>query len=99
MLPPEVLSRPKKGFAVPIDTWFRGDLGDLFRDTVLAGDSVSRDHLELGSASRWLDEHRAGSTRHAHRLWVLLMFELWARAWLRREVTVPPLPARIDARR
>jgi hypothetical protein len=49
---------------------------------VLAPDGALRDHLDPAVAARLLREHRKGSSTHEHRLWLLLMFELWARRWL-----------------
>ena len=33
-------------------------------------------------ARQILAEHRGGTIDHGHRLWLLLMYELWARRWL-----------------
>ena len=58
-------------------------LGERFENVVLAGDSELRDHLDQAVAADLLAEHRSGARDHGHRLWSLLMFELWARRWLR----------------
>ena len=42
LLPPEILERPKQGFAVPLDVWFRGDLQSLLADTLLSTRSLQR---------------------------------------------------------
>ena len=84
LMPAEMIDRPKMGFGVPIGGWFRGALGDRFRDYVLAPDAASRDQLDPGVAARLLKEHRSGHADHEHHLWILLMYELWARTWLRR---------------
>lgn len=82
LMPAELVDRPKMGFGVPIAAWFKGALGDHFREIVLSPDSRSRDYLDVDVAARMLAEHRAGQRDHGHRLWVLLMFEEWARRWL-----------------
>jgi len=81
MMPAELVDRPKMGFGVPVGSWFRAALGDRFRELVLAPDSRSRDHLDTAVAARLLAEHQARQADHGHRLWVLLMFETWARTW------------------
>jgi asparagine synthase (glutamine-hydrolysing) len=88
LMPAELVDRPKMGFGVPIATWFRGSLGDQFEELVLAPDALSRDHLDTAAAAGLLREHRTGQYDHNHRLWVLLMFELWARTWLTAPVAV-----------
>jgi len=82
LLPPEIQRRGKMGFGVPIGTWFREALGEHYREVVLASDSRSRDYLDTDVAARLLADHQSGRWDHGHRLWVLLMFELWARKWL-----------------
>ena len=58
------------------------------RELVLAPDARSRDHLDPEAAAGLLDEHRDRPADHTARLWSLLMFELWARTWLKAPVTV-----------
>jgi asparagine synthase (glutamine-hydrolysing) len=82
LMPRELVERPKMGFGVPIGTWFREDLGERYREVVLAPDALIRDHLDVAPAARLLDEHRAGTAEHGPRLWSLLMLELWAQRWL-----------------
>lgn len=86
VLPPGTVDRPKSGFGVPLAGWFRADLGDVYRDIVLSPDAMSRDHLDQGVAASLLEEHRSNAADHAHRLWLLLSFELWARRWLRQSM-------------
>ena len=83
LMPDSMVDRPKMGFGVPIEDWFRGELGDRYRELVLAPDSAVRDHMDQSVAARLLVEHIEGRESQHHRLWALLMFELWARRWLR----------------
>lgn len=81
LLPANLVDRPKRGFGIPLNEWFRGSLGDVYADLVLSPDAVIRDHLDQSVAAAWLKEHRSGEASHGHRLWDLLMFEQWARTW------------------
>lgn len=83
LLPAKLVDRPKMGFGIPYNEWFRGSLGDLYADLVLSPDAVTRDYLDQGVAASLLADHRAGPVSQAHRLWELLMFEQWARTWLK----------------
>ena len=80
MLPPGVLDRPKMGFAVPLDRWLRGDLEPLLRDVLLSRQSLERGILSPNAVAQLVEEHVTGRRSHAHRLWAVLMLELWYRA-------------------
>ncbi|MFL6011386.1 MAG: asparagine synthase (glutamine-hydrolyzing) [Gaiellaceae bacterium] len=85
-LPPQVARRGKSGFGVPLGRWFREDLRELARETLSTGRGWFRDD----TVTRLLDEHEAGRADHGHRLWCLLMLELW----VREHVEAPALVAR-----
>jgi asparagine synthase (glutamine-hydrolysing) len=78
-LPAEVAHRGKTGFGVPIARWFRDELRPLARDVLLDGTARSRGQLRPLVVTRLLDDHASGRADHAHRLWCLLMLELWQR--------------------
>jgi asparagine synthase (glutamine-hydrolysing) len=75
-LPEVVATRGKAGFGVPLADWFRGELRDLAGD-VLLGD---RGWFERAAVERLLAEHADGRADNGHRLWTLVMLELWQRA-------------------
>jgi asparagine synthase (glutamine-hydrolysing) len=81
-LPPQVARRGKTGFGVPIARWFRGELRTLAGDVLLGETARGRGQLRPGVVARLLDDHVAGRADHAHRLWCLLMLELWQRQHL-----------------
>jgi asparagine synthase (glutamine-hydrolysing) len=78
-LPELVAKRGKKGFGVPLARWFRGELRDLAGDVLLDGGSG---WFRPASVERLLREHAAGRADHGHRLWCLLMLELWQRRYV-----------------
>jgi asparagine synthase (glutamine-hydrolysing) len=78
-LPAAVLARGKQGFAAPIGDWLRGPLQPLLHDLVGSTRSLERGVFESSGIRRLLDEHRTGTADHPHRLWQLLMLELWFR--------------------
>jgi asparagine synthase (glutamine-hydrolysing) len=84
LLPEEILDRPKQGFAVPIDQWFRHDLREMAHDILLDPHSLGRGYFRAEAVRGLLDEHVRG-VRHWHpQLWSLLMLELWHRACIDR---------------
>ena len=79
LLPECVLTERKRGFALPIQRWFRGTLGKRFEETVLAEDALASRFLAREPIARLFSAHRAGRGDFGHHLWALLMFEMWLR--------------------
>ncbi|WP_425616575.1 asparagine synthase (glutamine-hydrolyzing) [Anatilimnocola sp. NA78] len=83
LLPQGLLNRPKQGFDIPLDAWFRGPLKELFCDTVLQPNSIAADYLELPAVRRLFERHQSGGQRNGQTLWALLVFSKWADTFLR----------------
>ncbi len=81
LLPAEVFTRKKMGFAVPLDYWFRNELRDLTRDTLLSDTAKSREFFRPESVRKLFDEHDQHYYDHSARLWALMMLEMWLREW------------------
>ncbi|RUL88988.1 asparagine synthase (glutamine-hydrolyzing) [Tautonia sociabilis] len=79
LLPPAIRTRPKMGFGVPIDRWFRGELKDELRDVLLDPSCLGRGLFRPEAVEEMIAEHGEGRRDHAYRLWALLMLELWFR--------------------
>jgi asparagine synthase (glutamine-hydrolysing) len=83
-LPPAVAERRKTGFGVPLERWFRTDLREAARDLL----STDRGWFQPDAVRNLLDEHASGRADHGHRLWCLLMLELWVREHVEAPVLV-----------
>jgi asparagine synthase (glutamine-hydrolysing) len=77
LLPRDLLDRRKQGFGVPLGVWFRGNLRELFSDTLLTAASLQRGYFRPGFVRQLVDEHVAGKRDHTLRLWQLVVFERW----------------------
>jgi asparagine synthase (glutamine-hydrolysing) len=82
LLPAEIQRRPKMGFGVPMDSWLRGELRDRTREVLLDPVAIGRGYFRPEAVARLLDEHQSGVTSHGHRIWALLVLELWHREWV-----------------
>lgn len=81
-VPPALFERPKMGFGIPLDHWLRHPLRELMLDT-LSPDRLRREGLlNARVVETVLAEHLSGRNNHAHRLWALLMWEMWRQTWL-----------------
>lgn len=79
LLPPEILKRPKRGFGVPLDRWFREDL-ESYTYSLLGKGAHVRQHLDGGVLDELLSDHRAGRAELGHALWTLLTLEVFLRS-------------------
>jgi asparagine synthase (glutamine-hydrolysing) len=78
-LPPAVAERGKAGFGAPLAKWFRHELRPLARELLLDDHARSRGWFDPGAVAGLLDEHAAARADHGHRIWALVMLELWQR--------------------
>ena len=77
LVPAENLSRGKMGFGVPIGHWFRGTMQPFLRETLLSEKALARNLFQRSKVRQIVDQHVEGKIDHSHRLWSLLMLELW----------------------
>ncbi len=78
-VPRRLMDGPKHGFTAPIADWLRGPLKGLAHDLLLDGRLEERGIFNAPVLARLWNEHQDGRRDHRHRLWSLLMLELWFR--------------------
>ncbi len=85
LLPPEILTRGKEGFSIPIKNWLKHELKDRMLD-VLSPERVQRDgFFNPEYMDRLVREHLNGRENHSHRLWAMMVFGIWQELYLERE--------------
>jgi asparagine synthase (glutamine-hydrolysing) len=79
-LPPRVLKRKKRGFAVNVvDEWFRSSLSGKLPQLLLDKDSLMFELLKPEPVRKLLEAHRSGRQDNHKLLFSLVMFEQWLR--------------------
>jgi asparagine synthase (glutamine-hydrolysing) len=76
-LPGDVLNKPKQGFSIPIKHWLRGSLKPMMTDLLSQQRVRQRGYFNDDCVSGWVDEHLSGRQNHSHKLWALMVFEIW----------------------
>jgi len=71
-VPPEILRRPKRGFDLPLNDWFRGPLRDLACDVIRRPRLDRWADLNGGAALELLEQHLAGRRDHGMALFGLV---------------------------
>jgi asparagine synthase (glutamine-hydrolysing) len=82
LVPSRALRKPKHGFNVPTDPWFRGDLRSFAFEVLLDGQARNRGYFNVEFIERLWREHMTGRHLWDGHLWLLMNFELWHQAYL-----------------
>ena len=82
LVPPEILTRRKMGFPVPLGRWLRGPYWSIVQEFVLGPRTLQRDLFKPSVLTGLAEEHRTGVRNHAYRLWLLINLEVWQRVFL-----------------
>ncbi len=75
--PEGFLERPKQGFGVPLERWFKSHMRDLLYERVLSGTVLQSKRFNLKSLHGLVEEHIEGRANHASTLWALLVLSSW----------------------
>jgi asparagine synthase (glutamine-hydrolysing) len=81
-LPKNMMDRPKKGFSVPIEEWFRDELKEYF---LIYLDKSRLDKENLFNSDEIIklrDSYLMGNKENVQKLWFILMFEMWYEKWM-----------------
>lgn len=77
LLPPELLTAPKKGFVIPLASWLRGRLRPMVEE-LLSPDRLRRQGLFAEAYySRYVRAHLDGNADNTLQVWAGVMFQLW----------------------
>ena len=78
-LPNEIMYRPKQGFAVPLERWFRGPLRQRMIDAIMGPRLAATGIFNPEYLRRLVDAHLSGARDFSAPLWSLLMFDAFLR--------------------
>ena len=84
LVPPELVDRPKMGFAIPRATWLRHDMKEMMLDLLTDQTAMNRGWFKSSEVTKLINAHLNGQDKDKV-LWPLIMLELWARNWLDKE--------------
>jgi asparagine synthase (glutamine-hydrolysing) len=82
LLPESVIKKPKHGFSVPTDPWFRGKLKEYVFEVLFDSQTRKRGYFNYPYIEKLYREHLDGKEVYDFHLWLLLNFELWHRTFM-----------------
>jgi asparagine synthase (glutamine-hydrolysing) len=80
LLPPEVVHRPKRGFAIPLARWLNGPLKPKLDAAINDLQQISSQPiLDPEVIERWRREHASRAVDRSKPLWAIVVLHHWAR--------------------
>jgi asparagine synthase (glutamine-hydrolysing) len=76
-VPRPLFDRPKQGFGLPLDRWFRHELRPLCEKYLLAESANYRDWLSPAKVALIWNQHASGKFNRQREIWVLLSLFMW----------------------
>ena len=76
-LPPEILTRKKIGFDIPLGVWIRNELKDFVTDILSPENLNKHKFFNQAAIEKILKEHLQGANNHRQLLWPLIIFQFW----------------------
>lgn len=80
IVPPDVHSRKKLGFPVPIRVWLKNEWYGWARELLQASDKMP--WINKKNALKMLEDHREGKYDASRKLWTLLVFIIWHQLYI-----------------
>ncbi len=81
-LPRDVVYRKKKGFANPIEQWFRTRMRPFVEQYLLTPDAAVSRYFDQDCIRRMLDRDRGGRDQLRRHIYLLVSFEMWHRTFI-----------------
>jgi asparagine synthase (glutamine-hydrolysing) len=82
-IPREIMDRPKKGFAIPIELWFKDELKEYFLKYLNKDRIEEEGLLNPDEVIKYRDLYFKGKNENVQRLWFILLFEMWYEKWMK----------------
>ncbi len=79
-LPDDILYRPKMGFAVPLNAWFKGPLKHKVREALLGDTMMQCGLFDQAFLRQMVNQHESGLRDYSSPIWSLFMFEAFLKS-------------------
>ena len=87
-VPEELFLRPKQGFGLPVEEWFRGALRPLLQQQTTADRLLRQGLFNPELVARAVAQHLSGRRNFARKLYALVAFEVWAERFFGTDATL-----------
>ncbi len=80
-IPTEILTKPKTGFRLPLDMWFRHELKPFVFDRLLSTSSPLSHMFDPDALEGFLEQYYASRIDYSDHVWSLLWLDEWMRQY------------------
>ena len=80
-LPNEILYRKKQGFGIPLKYYFRNELKDFAYNNIFEFNDYQ--YYDKKVLKNMWNKHQRGISDYSRLFWVILMFNLWYKKWIK----------------
>jgi asparagine synthase (glutamine-hydrolysing) len=82
-IPKAIMDRPKMGFTMPIQFWFKESLSNTLEDYINENELNHHGLLNTKLAIKQKNDFIKGKPINISAIWNLLMFQMWYKKWMR----------------
>ena len=76
-LPKDLFDRPKSGFTMPFEVWFRNDLKEYVLDNLNLKNLNQVPNINVNQVLKYIDEHMSNKHNRYDLIWKLLVLVNW----------------------
>ncbi|WP_269623275.1 asparagine synthase (glutamine-hydrolyzing) [Prochlorococcus marinus] len=80
-VPPDLIDRPKAGFAIPIGDWLRGPLRPWAEDLLNPSKIINQGFLNPSMVNKTWEKHLNTHKNSPYKIWTILMWQAWLEKW------------------
>jgi asparagine synthase (glutamine-hydrolysing) len=77
LVPAAILKGEKRGFAIPLAAWLRGELAPLALETLSPQNLRRQGFFRPNAVASLIDDHLAGRVDQSRKIWAVLIFSMW----------------------
>jgi asparagine synthase (glutamine-hydrolysing) len=82
-LTPEIINRPKMGFTLPLDRWFRNELRETVIERLLSPGNALEGTVDRSVVENLVHGHLSGRGNYHEKLYNLMILNGWMERWTR----------------
>ena len=81
-MPKEIMERPKMGFGVPLEKWFKNELKELVVDVLDPVKVKNAGVFNVEVIANMLDDFQNGRFHHFQRFYTVFVMQQWLNRWM-----------------